>query len=147
MSSTSAFKTGKGSQYPSRSAATRRKPMSRDRSSKEIITSIRALSRTSRVQVVAGKKMIARCYVREIVGKCELFLFRVYVAKAFRGLGFGSQVMKTALRRFGSRPIRLRVGTSGPLSVEDLFSWYRRLGFKRSCQSKTMIRRAGLTRR
>lgn len=103
-------------------------------------TSTIQLSITKRIQLVEGNKLMARCYIRDAGKNTPLYLFRMYVSKANRGKGLGSKILDKAIEDFGKRPIKLRVGSSGPLNENDLKKWYGRYGFVIT-NGKTMLRK------
>ena len=97
------------------------------------------VSRTERFCIYDKKKIVSRLYIRDKDDGGAVFLFRLKTNKSHRNKGLAKQLINSAIKKYKDRGITLRAcGQDGGPSTTTLLKMYRKFGFKRKSDTKTM---------
>ncbi len=97
------------------------------------------VSETHRLSISENGKIISRLYIRDKQDDKPVYLFRVKTNVSHRRKGLASELIKSAIEKYKKRGLILRAchQKAGP-SADVLIKIYKKFGFKRKGQTKTM---------
>lgn len=108
---------------------------------KKLMTKIdkNKVSETHRFSISEDGKIVSRLYIRDKQDQKPVEMFRLKTGKSYQRKGFATQLINSAIEKYKNRGLTLRAcGQKEGPSTNTLIKIYRKFGFKRKGQTKTM---------